>query len=348
MLRTLADQKGTHDALLNIFREVWPRFAAASADTLRRVLTGSTVQTFPPVRCSHFLESAAGQRDLPPGLRLFLIIGTTLAITARTPEEINFVGANELETAGSACELQDKFLRTRRAHETLRMPHRLRTALCGLVCSAVGQAESKRGRAAIQGLLEGLLFASADLLSPAPPVLLSSQLDVGHVLAEADATRRVVVAARSAVHFGKYASASYANDVGMNVEVIEDTTGSATRYLSVFLDLQSAADENPIKLNVCLGLIADSEVAVRELSEAAAHWCRGGSPQLEARRGLWTSRPIEPFEIGTEGVGRNRAFGPDRYKGVGYKLAGGEQVIAFACCEWPAPAAAAREAAAGA
>lgn len=192
------------------------------------------------------------------------------------------------------------------------------------------------------------LQACIPLLPHAPPVLQPSQLSVGHAIAQDAGHRRAVVAARLPLDVAN--SSTVASSFACGVEVSLRVSGPAppadTPHLGAFVRLWGACVHRPRRVIACLGLAARSEAAMAALADAAQWWCSSGKepPRLKPRPGLWTTRLCGSLVLQNRGQGYENAFPAAEWAALGYALTDREEVVAFACCEWPAAGAPAAEA----
>lgn len=367
-------ENGTREALLEVYRAAWPRFSAPLAKDIlshedpQVLLTYYSDVFVPPATHFDFLSSAAQEACLPPGLRLFFIIGATLASAAQADEQKEEVKEEQVDGEGGSPEqekgedsasdvdegdeeddeddnsggaddpLHAAHLQGCHAHETLTMPVRLRAALLQLLCRAYGACASAAARGAVQGLNEALMLSCAALVSPAPPVLLPAQRGVAYMLAEHDATRRMVVAARLPLD-ADYMT-TLVRGLGLSVQAQQADSGATVTQVGVYVHVQGATDEQPRSVTADFGLAADSDAAARALVVSAQRWCRGEKPNAQrvlSRASLYTTLMSTVLPVGTHGRGTGRAFSAQDCKALGYKATSSEDAIVFACCQWPAP-----------
>lgn len=343
-------QREPHVALLQIYREAWPRLATAptafsahdacTCEHLQLLLTGSADAYVPPARYAEFLYSAAQGSGLQPGMRLFFVVGATLAGTAQDGAQLgDGPGSGE---AVDATALRVKYLQSHLATETLRMPYHLRGRLLEVLCLAQQQVLPDEARAAVQQLSTDAMLACSDLLTHAPPVLMPSQLCVGHVLAQDDGRRRAVVAARLALDAsGKaHTYSSYAHGVTLTIDAQGTEAATHAEHLCVSITLEGASEGRQQNVAVALGVAADTEQAVSALVSRSQRFCSGEKARVRSRPRLWVTLGTSEVDL----IGDEQwtcVFRAAECASLEYELADQDEVVVFAACEWPAPGAAA-------
>lgn len=369
LTRTLSSggQDGTHATLMKIYRAAWPRFLSLpEADTgfgdsasevctnthMQQLLAGAADACLPPACSFEFFDGAAQEADLPPGLRFFFIVGATLARAAQHEDALGAgvdVDDTSVVTQFDAQALHSKYTQhqgQQGAIETLTMPSHLRSLLLERVWHAQTTCTSRVARERAAKLTGAVMMAFSEYLSDAP-VLLESQRGEARVLAKQPAARRAVVAARLPVPGTNEVSSksTYAHGFGLSVRAGTPLPGMPVSHLGTFVRVLGATDEQPKSVNVAFGVMADSDAALRVVVAGAVQWCRGASSDLSSiiapQPHLWAMRASAGITVYTAtgptagGWGFFEAFTTETCKALGYRVTSGEDLVVFACCEWP-------------
>ena len=348
--QTLHQDAKHHPILAKMYENAWSRFAEqpllrpadndSNRQNLQFILTGSADAHSPPPQHFDFLCSTAKRQHMPAGLRLFLVIGATLASAPIGGQQGGSDDKAGADRDGTVRALRSAYMQGHVAYKTLTMRHHIQSALFALLCHARASAEP----GVVHELADAALMACAGLATSESPVLQPSQLFKAHILGRYDGRkRRLVVAARLPIdRAGNGVASSYTDNLGVAVQLHDEngTYSDSEKQLRAAVRARGACEEQPKQLRLWAGLAACSSNTLREVTDRAQKWCSRSTGAEHCLSDSWGKTGwhlTTGFDVSVKSAG---GFGVDlphrTWKSYVSGKGNGEEVVVLAFCEFVA------------